>query len=41
MSGHEIVALISEDQWNVGNSGKFRFEFFLGVDALGGVGQLE
>ena len=38
--GHEIIALVAGDERHIGDGGKFRFEFFLGVNALGGVGQL-
>jgi hypothetical protein len=38
--GHEIISLVAGDERHIGDGGKSRFEFFLGVDALGSVGQL-
>ena len=38
--GHEIIAFVAGDQRDISHRRKFGFEFFLGMDALGRVGQL-
>jgi len=38
--GHEVVTLVAGDERHISNRRKFSFEFFLGIDPLGGLGQL-